>query len=89
MRLGDLSQRWKLKIQEYLAERGVANPAILSASDFPSATSISIGFEDGLHVKFKYAFVIKAPDFREVAMFTEHCGYHLFSPYDGLDLVVE
>lgn len=89
MRNTDLPERWKLKLQEYLIAKGSTKPEKLSASEFPSETTVSIRFEDGSHVEFKYAFTIEAPEFREVAVFTEHCGYHLFPPYDGLTLIVQ
>ncbi|HEX8328132.1 MAG TPA: hypothetical protein VF629_11370 [Hymenobacter sp.] len=89
MRNTDLPERWKLKLQKYLIAKGSTRPENLSASDFPSETTVCIRFEDGSHVEFKYAFIIAAPEFREVAVFTEHCGYHLFPLYDGLLLKVE
>jgi hypothetical protein len=44
----------------------------------------TITFEDDSKVEFKYAFVIQAPEMREVGVFTEHCGYHIFPLYEGL-----
>ena len=88
MRNTDLPERWKLKLQEYLVAKGSTKPKRLSASEFPSETTVSIRFEDGSNVEFKYAFVIEAPDFDEVAVFTEHCGYHVFPLYDGLELSI-
>lgn len=89
MRSTDLPERWKLKLHEYLIAKGSAKPEKLSASEFPSETTVGIRFEDGSHVEFKYAFVIEAPEFREVAVFTEHCGHHFFPLYDGLELTVK
>ena len=89
MRNTDLPERWKLKLQEYLIAKGGTKPEKLSASEFPSETTVIIRFEDDSHVEFRCAFVIEAPEFREVAVFTEHCGYHLFPLYDGLLLIVE
>ena len=89
MRDTDLPERWKLKLQEYLIAKGSTRSEKLSASEFPSETTVSIRFEDGSHVEFRYAFVIEAPEFREVAVFTEHCGHHVFPWYDGLEVSVE
>ena len=89
MRNTDLPERWKPKLQEYLIAKGSTRPEKLSASEFPSETTVSIRFEDSSHVEFRYAFVIEAPEFREVAVFTEPSGYHLFPLYDGLELIVE
>ena len=89
MRNTDLPERWKPKLQEYLIAKGSTRPEKLSASEFPSETTVSIRFEDGSHVEFRYAFVIEALEFWEVAVFTEHCGYHLFPLYDGLELTID
>lgn len=88
MRREDLPERWKLKLQECLTTKGSTKTEKLSTSEFPSDTTVSIQFEDDSHVEFRYAFVIEAPEFREVAVFTEHCGYHLFPLYDGLELTI-
>ncbi|WP_303312556.1 hypothetical protein [Hymenobacter sp. BT730] len=88
MRHEDLPERWKLKLQEYLKAKGSTEPVRLGASDFPLDSIVRIQFEDASNVEFHYAFVIEAPELREVAVFTEHCGYHLFPLYEGLDLSV-
>ena len=88
MRSTDLPERWKLKLREYLITKGITKPEKLSASEFPSETAVNIQFEDGSYVEFKYAFAIEAPEFREVAVFTEHCGYHVFPLYDELELSI-
>ena len=88
MRNTDLPERWKLKFQEYLIAKGSTRSDRLSASEFPSETTISIRFEDSSHVEFRHAFVIEALEFREVVVFTEHCGYHLFSLCDSLELTI-
>lgn len=38
-----------------------------------------IQFEDGSHCFFNYAFLVKDEERREIAVFTEHCGYYVFS----------
>ncbi|UOQ74172.1 hypothetical protein [Hymenobacter cellulosilyticus] len=88
MRHEDLPERWKTKLQEYLKARGSTESDRLGASDFPLNRIVRIQFEDGSHVEFRHAFVIEAPELREVAVFTEHCGYHLFPLYEELDLSV-
>ncbi|HEX8350366.1 MAG TPA: hypothetical protein VF598_10420 [Hymenobacter sp.] len=89
MRHEDLPERWKAKLREYLAVKGNAETQQLSAANFPVDSRVRITFEDESSVEFKYAFVIEAPEFREVAVFTEHCGYHLSPLYDGLELSIE
>jgi hypothetical protein len=88
MRYANLPEHWKLKLQEYLITKGSTEPNKLSAPDFPMEATVRIRFEDDSQVEFKHAFVIEAPELREVAVFTEHCGYHLFPWYDGLELTV-
>ena len=39
---------------------------------------LKLGFPDGSQAQFLYAFAIQDPDHREIAVFTEHCGYHIF-----------
>ncbi|TVT43714.1 hypothetical protein FNT36_06410 [Hymenobacter setariae] len=85
MRYNDLPERWKAKLQQHVATTRGGEFRGLSASDF-SSNSVAITFEDGSQVEFKYAFVIQALEMREVGVFTEHCGYHIFPLYDGLDL---
>jgi hypothetical protein len=89
MRHEDLPERWKRKVRDYLIANGNTKYEKLGASEFSLSSTVRIRFEDDSKVEFKHAFVIEAPEFREVAVFTEHCGYHLFQSYEGLDLVVE
>jgi hypothetical protein len=58
---------------EYLERRNG-----LSASDFGSRM-VELDFEDGSHVVFNYAFCVQDAQRKELAVFTEHCGYHVFS----------
>ncbi|MDU0372845.1 hypothetical protein ACFPAF_20765 [Hymenobacter endophyticus] len=88
MRQSDLPERWKIKLRDYLTEKG-SERATLSASDFPLDSVVRIVFEDDSKVEFKYAFVIEAPEFKEVGVFTEHCGHHLFQLHEGISLTVE
>ncbi|UOG76250.1 hypothetical protein MTX78_06535 [Hymenobacter tibetensis] len=88
MQQADLPERWKTKLRSYLIAKGKSDET-LSASEFPTDNVVRIIFEDDSKVEFNYAFSIEAPEFKEVAVFTEHCGYHLFQLYDGINLVVE
>lgn len=50
----------------------------LCAADFPSNDSLHIKLMDGSFVQFEHAFhVVNAQKFA-IAVFTEHCGYHVF-----------
>ena len=50
----------------------------LSASDIPLNESLHIQLMDGSFVQFEYAFHLVSPAKRAIAVFTEHCGYHVF-----------
>jgi hypothetical protein len=84
MRHNDLPERWKAKLQDYLIQKG-SRYKTLGASDFPSDTIIQIHFEDDSKAEFKYAFTLEDPDFEEIGLFTEHCGYHI-SQAGGLEI---
>ena len=71
----DLPDRWVQKLQGYLAELGV-NRGRLSAEEFRHHLKLS--FEDGSFVFFHYAFYLRDEALKEIAVFTEHCGYHIF-----------
>jgi len=60
----------------------------LSAYDFPCGQSVRLSFPDGSFAFFENAFLIEHPAHRQVAVFTEHCGYHVFPSADlSFDLV--
>ncbi len=42
------------------------------------ARRLSIRFPDGSYILFRYALAIVDEPSREVAVFTEHCRYHVF-----------
>jgi hypothetical protein len=71
-------EAWKPRLHEYLRERRGEEHARLSASDLPPDQSVLIRFPDGSHALFRYAFAIADESAGEVAVFTEHCGYHVF-----------
>ena len=57
----------------------------LSATDFSSKQTLKINFRDGSFAFFRYAFYLLDRELKEVAVFTEHCGYHIY-PLDGTHL---
>jgi hypothetical protein len=71
-------ETWKPRLRQYLRERHGENHEHLSAGDFPNGQSVLIRFPDGSHVLFRFAFAIADEAAGEVAVFTEHCGYHVF-----------
>ena len=79
MKHNDLPARWKTKLVEWIRRCADDHREHLSATDFPWSHNVSITFDDGSTALFRYALLIEAPEFDEVGVFTEHCGYHIFS----------
>jgi hypothetical protein len=74
----EIVESWAAK----LAERaGVSEQVFRSAPirhlAFPSE-HLRVRLMDGSSVEFKYAFALHWPEKRAIAVFTEHCGHHLF-----------
>lgn len=79
MKHEDLPDRWKRKIIAHLRANGKEDRTRLNAYDFPLGQSLRLTFEDDSFAAFQYAFVITAPELKEIGVFTEHCGYHIFN----------
>lgn len=73
----DLPERWKSKIKDYLKEKG-SKYETLGANDFQIEKTVEIKFEDGSYASFKYPLIIEAPEFEEIGIMTENCGYFIF-----------
>jgi hypothetical protein len=56
----------------------------LAARDFPSDHDLRIILMDGSMVRFRYAFAIESETKRAIAVFTEHCGYHVFPHHEAV-----
>ena len=65
----------------------LAQRAGVSEQEFRSAPTkhmayplerVRVRLMDGSSVEFKYAFVLQWPERRAIAVFTEHCGHHVF-----------
>lgn len=76
-------QEWATELAQQLgrspaeiAEKG------LSATDFSSSNEVEIKFPDGSYALFRYAFFVVNEQKGAVAVFTEHCGYHIFPKGD-------
>lgn len=54
----------------------------LSASDFPANREIRLRFPDQSTVSFRHALHVINPAGSQIALFTEHCGYHVFPAGD-------
>ena len=79
MKHEDLPERWKGKLVSYLRSMEVRDRQILNAYDFLPNQKIILKFEDESYAEFHNALLINAPEFDELGIFTEHCGYHVFS----------
>lgn len=75
--LQDLPDRWKVRLAGHLQAKGRDR---LGASDFPHHLMIRLC--DGSEAKFNHAFALRDDSLDEVAVFTEHCGYHVFPGYE-------
>lgn len=82
MRHLDLPQRWKDRIKKYLLEKDPEKGKkydTLSVYDFSENLNLKISFLDGSYAFFNDAFYWIDSERKEVAVFTEHCGYHIFN----------
>jgi hypothetical protein len=61
----------------------------LGAHDFPSDHDLRITLMDGSFVQFKYALAVHSEKKRAIAVFTEHCGYHVFLDHEAVISKVE
>jgi hypothetical protein len=80
----NLPERWQSKLADYLSAKGRAQ---LSAGDFPS-NGLMIRFPDDSEARFRFAFALRDDDCCEIAVFTEHCGYHVFPSFDTIVEVI-
>jgi hypothetical protein len=56
----------------------------LGASDFPAGRELRVALMDGSFVQFRYAFAVASDAKRAIAVFTEHCGYHVFPNHEAV-----
>ena len=78
----ELPERWRIKLAHYLSGKGQTQ---LGAGDF-SRNGLLIRFPDDSEARFRFAFALRDHEYGELAVFTEHCGYHVFP---GIETVVE
>ena len=79
MRQKDLPQRWQDKLQNHLKEIG-SKFSELSADAFQN--DLKVTFADGSRAFFLYSFYWIDKELKKIAVFTEHCGYHIFPLID-------
>lgn len=81
MNHNDLPERWVKKLSAYLRDERESDRDHLSATDFVTNQTLMISLQDGSSAILRYAFYLIDRDLNEVAVFTEHCGYHIFPLY--------
>ena len=74
-----IPDNWKEKVRLHILQNRGENRSHLLAHDFLCNQSVHLAFEDGSYAMFHYAFYMMDKEAQEVAIFTEHCGYHFLS----------
>jgi hypothetical protein len=69
-----LPQHWQIWLRAYRPENGR-----LSAGDFRPDETVRLVFPDGSVAEFRAAFCAADHARGELAVFSEHCGYHVFA----------
>ena len=80
-----LPEHWKQRLENYVLEKPSGKHQRLSATDFQIGSTVQITFPDGSLVQFRFAFHLVDEEREEIAVFTEHCGHHLF-PSHGVQI---
>jgi hypothetical protein len=76
---------WAEELSEYLNRPAeLIRKDGLSAVDFPTNELLHIKLMDGSFVQFECAFYVVNPKKYAIAVFTEHCGYHLYPFHDAV-----
>jgi hypothetical protein len=81
MQYDELPVFWQEKIAEYIKEKYNEDRRQLNATDFRH--NVMLNLHDGSSVYFKNAFYLLDGEKKEVGIFTEHCGYHIFPFYEA------
>ena len=77
-----LPTHWKQWVETYVNKKEGRKLKVLNAGDFHGL--VKVDFPDGSHAVFMYAFYAIDEEKGELAVFTEHCGYHIFPLSDDL-----
>lgn len=81
MKLDQLPQKWRDRLAELVRSKHGKDHDSPQFED----RSLRLTFEDRSAAFFKFAFYLTDPQTNELAVFTEHCGYHLF-PFWGTEI---
>lgn len=77
MKHDQLPEHWKNRVAELARELSDGRYERLGAEAFKQE-AVRVRFPDGSSALFLYAFALTDEERRELAVFTEHCGYHVF-----------
>ena len=78
-----LQQEWATELAAHFGvsvEQFRANPTRLMG--YPAGT-LRVELMDGSFVEFQWAFHIHSPAKKAIAVFTEHCGHHLYPHHEA------
>lgn len=79
-----LPEHWQIWLSDWCRAKSGGSRDRLEATDFNSNSLVELRFEDGSVANFHGAFYSLDEVRAELALFTEHCGYHVF-PLTGLE----
>ena len=74
----EIPDRCQDQVRQHLRNTAGEERDHLLAFDFAPGRSVRLGFPDGSYALFLYAIFLRDEALNEVAVFTEHCGYHFF-----------
>jgi len=88
MRENELPPRWRTRVIEHARSLSAGKYESLGATAFSNQT-VRLKFPDGSEANFRYAFVLEDRESEEIALFTEHCGYHVFPLVETVVEIIE
>ncbi len=71
-----LPDHWQQWIERWAIDRSGGQRSRLGCADFNGC--VKLRFPDNSYALFEYAFYAKDEQRKELAVFTEHCGYYVF-----------
>ena len=74
-------ERWQSKLDEYVRANTSGQHRDLTAVNFRH--NVHLQMPDGSSAFFRHAFYLIDRDLNEIAVFTDHCGYHYFPLFDA------
>ena len=74
---------WQDSLKVFIRQHAGEERDHLIASDFQQ--DVLLRFPDGSTLFFKFGLYLISKDRTQIAVFTEHCGYHVF-PFHGVDV---